>query len=421
MGPLAKIAAVVLAISFMTFVAFFGRLPALRRTPVAWLYRLIWVYIPRAVMDLDQKLTSGRLTSSLSRFGTFIMYDKHPTVLIFFVLLLSVSQYIAVPLAWPLISAVQKLTLSMAVFFPYLFTYLAAFTDPGIIDPSNHAYHMSQYPYDFTLFYPGTDCRTCHLLKPARSKHCSVCKRCISRMDHHCVFINNCVGANNARWFLLCLFSTAVLTSYGGALGMSLVIERAVARNPTWSMLPWRAVLSDGSPMSWSAWLLAWSWGLHERINIGAVSLLALLTSPLVWGLLGYNMWNVYTGVTTNESMKWSDWKDEMEDGFAYKRKMGPDHPKDPRVEPMWTRWPVEADQVLVRTENGRPPHPSLKLEGSGEWEQVWRLKDVENLYDLGFWDNLIDVMVPGHCFNDSDMPAVERRGRSKATEAPVS
>ena len=31
----------------------------------------------------------------------------------------------------------------------------------------------------------------------------SVCKRCVKRMDHHCVFVNNCVGQNNQKYFIL--------------------------------------------------------------------------------------------------------------------------------------------------------------------------------------------------------------------------
>lgn len=48
-------------------------------------------------------------------------------------------------------------------------------------------------------------CRTCFVLKPDRSHHCSVCNRCVLRMDHHCPYINNCVGQHNYKFFMLML------------------------------------------------------------------------------------------------------------------------------------------------------------------------------------------------------------------------
>jgi hypothetical protein len=41
--------------------------------------------------------------------------------------------------------------------------------------------------------------------KPPNVHHCSQCNACVRGMDHHCPWINNCVGSDNRGYFILFL------------------------------------------------------------------------------------------------------------------------------------------------------------------------------------------------------------------------
>ncbi|ESO12983.1 hypothetical protein HELRODRAFT_63244 [Helobdella robusta] len=48
-------------------------------------------------------------------------------------------------------------------------------------------------------------CEKCNAIKPDRAHHCSVCGKCILKLDHHCPWVNNCVCFSNYKFFLLFL------------------------------------------------------------------------------------------------------------------------------------------------------------------------------------------------------------------------
>jgi len=63
-------------------------------------------------------------------------------------------------------------------------------------------------PETGSVFIPNPSlsfCKKCQMRRPPRCHHCSHCNRCVLQMDHHCIWINNCIGYNNYRTFILTL------------------------------------------------------------------------------------------------------------------------------------------------------------------------------------------------------------------------
>ncbi|KAF8821128.1 DHHC zinc finger domain-containing protein [Cardiosporidium cionae] len=69
-----------------------------------------------------------------------------------------------------------------------------------------------------------THCPHCGI-RPPRAHHCSMCRRCVKRMDHHCAVLGQCIGQNNHKYFILFNFWTSLSFLFGASFQAKWFIE----------------------------------------------------------------------------------------------------------------------------------------------------------------------------------------------------
>ncbi|CAL8068097.1 unnamed protein product [Calicophoron daubneyi] len=137
--------------------------------------------------------------------------------LCFTYLIIGYADYVVVlQLILPVLKSSPAAVLNVVGFntvaFLLTFSHLCAvFGDPGLIP-------LGQYPINQinAIQRPvgWTTCTKCGMYRPPRAHHCRICHRCVRRMDHHCPWINNCVGEYNQKYFIMFLIYVAILCIY---------------------------------------------------------------------------------------------------------------------------------------------------------------------------------------------------------------
>ncbi|XP_068760562.1 palmitoyltransferase ZDHHC17-like isoform X1 [Montipora capricornis] len=129
--------------------------------------------------------------------------------------------------------------------------YKAWKVDPGYVHstPSDQSKTILEL-VERNAFNSNQFCSTCLIKKPIRSKHCSVCDKCVAKFDHHCPWVENCVGFGNHVyffWYLFFLSGMILWYIYGGTV----YYVKACGPYPSGV---WNAVTQSASCAPWASW-----------------------------------------------------------------------------------------------------------------------------------------------------------------------
>eukprot|EP00927_Polykrikos_kofoidii_P001768 TRINITY_DN10689_c0_g2_i1.p1 TRINITY_DN10689_c0_g2~~TRINITY_DN10689_c0_g2_i1.p1 ORF type:complete len:470 (-),score=27.75 TRINITY_DN10689_c0_g2_i1:122-1531(-) len=124
---------------------------------------------------------------------------------------------------------------------------------------------------------PMRRCGRCRGPKPSRCHHCRVCRRCVLRMDHHCPFVNNCIGVQNYNYF--CFFLVDIVLGCIIAALLLLPQIPGVVRSDSSAPFPY-------------------------RVHVCTAFIVAVIALLLVGSLLTSHLYLILTDQTTLEHMQ---------------------------------------------------------------------------------------------------------------------
>ena len=202
----------------------------------------------------------------------------------------------------PYIGGYHCYTASIVMIVCYYSFYMASFTDPGVI-PDKQAAKVAKkrYPFDEVMYKRDNDCKTCGFEKPARSKHCAVCNVCVEKFDHHCIWINNCVGRKNYRYFLTFLGLHCIICLYGAVVGLLIFLGEKDRKDAAGLVFVNTVTGERAAPTLWTHVKFFF---LNEERHLGVVVSICAIITPVLCGFFGYHLRLAWNNETTNESYK---------------------------------------------------------------------------------------------------------------------
>lgn len=163
----------------------------------------------------------------------------------------------------------------VAVWFPLLLWLL--FTDPRARPPKCSEGPMGGRAHALRCRH-GCTFRVAQKLDPL--KHCRRCDKCVEGFDHHCMWLNTCVGARNYRPWLVFVAVLCAWCFVGSLISGSALVGSLQLRSRLFAVgqRPAAFVTAMGTAIT-AAWLLVLL-GLHSYLGLTGTTTLQWLRLP---------------------------------------------------------------------------------------------------------------------------------------------
>ena len=239
----------------------------------------------------------------------YIINKRNPILIIAYIILINISF-----LLWLMLGQIQLPTILISyqptyygiigIIICHISFYIACTEGPGIIN--NHNINCFNYhKYDNLMYVNNNICKTCNIIKPSRSKHCNLCGYCVPIFDHHCVWLNQCIGELNYKYFLLFLIIHVIFFTYGSYVIGGVIISEIYERNLFNSIF----IESSTRIEMKATYSIIGRYLISKNIILFSVFLFCIIMDIAIFSFLCYHIWLISRGCTTNESYKWSNIK----------------------------------------------------------------------------------------------------------------
>eukprot|EP01041_Mallomonas_annulata_P011599 gene11599-24284_t len=182
------------------------------------LSRFLMVNVPKLISDLLINVCGKNTHDSVYSTYDYVVNQRNPILQIAYLVLINGAYVTWLIVGQPLlpklyVSNVHSYIALIGMFICLSSFYIACTMKPGQI--TQRTIQCFNYrEYDDILYRKDTICRTCETLKLPRSKHCALCNICVPTFDHHCIWLNQCVGEHNYKYFLYFLVVHACFFMY---------------------------------------------------------------------------------------------------------------------------------------------------------------------------------------------------------------